>query len=298
LANSSPFLAPAPALVLGSAQFDLTSQVSGRTYRIFVFKPPNPPPPSGYPVIVLTDGNITFPMAATIDATFALGGGKAALVVGVGYATEDPVKLIRLRQRDLMPAASLSGTRPHFEPPFKPGDRERPGGAAEFYRFLVEELRPALAAAYPANAEDQTLYGHSRGGMFALNVLFNHPRSFRTFVASSPSIWWNGCSLLDDEPRFAAQVEAGEAAPRILISVGSKEKDPPDTLSRGLGYAQAANLASRPRMVENARDLAARLLQITGGPGYQACFHIFEDEDHLTVLPASIARALAFALAL
>lgn len=296
MANSSPFLAPAPALILGSAQFDLTSEVSGRTYRIFIFKPPNPPPPSGYPVIVLTDGNITFPMAATIDATFALGGGKAALVVGVGYATEDPVKLIRLRQRDLMPAPSLSGTRPHFEPPFKPGERERHGGAAEFYRFLVEELRPALAVAYPANAEDQTLYGHSRGGMFTLNVLFNHPRSFRTFVASSPSIWWNECSLLKDEPRFAAQVKAGEAAPRILISVGSKEQDALDTPPRGLDHTQAASPASRPRMVENARDLAARLLQIKGRPGYEVCFHIFEDEDHLTVLPASIARALAFAL--
>ena len=40
--------ATSPVEVLWSHQFDMTSAVNGRTYRVFVFQPPVPPPP-GYP---------------------------------------------------------------------------------------------------------------------------------------------------------------------------------------------------------------------------------------------------------
>jgi predicted alpha/beta superfamily hydrolase len=41
--------AQAPALLYQSTRFDVLSAISGRTYRIFVFKPASPPPSSGYP---------------------------------------------------------------------------------------------------------------------------------------------------------------------------------------------------------------------------------------------------------
>ncbi len=289
-----PLPAQSPVLVYGSIQFDMPSVISGRTYRIFVFKPADPPPPSGFPVVVVTDGNLSFPLAATMDAAFALNGGKAALVVGVGYAIDNPMKFIGLRTRDLTPPTPLSGIRQNpGQPPVKLEDY---GGSENFYRFLIEELRPAIAYAYSVNADDQTLYGHSWGGLFTLNVLFNHPGSFRNFVASSPSIWWNKRSVLNDEPSFARQVQAGEAAPRVLILVGSKEQDVPDTLLPSMTRAQMEKMMSESRMVDNARELAARLQQIKGESGYLVRFHAFEDEDHLTALSASIGRALAFAL--
>jgi len=308
-----PLPAQSPVVVSGSIQFDMPSRISGRTYRIFVFKPAAPPPPSGYPGVVLTDGNLSFPLAATMDAAFALGGGKAALVVGVGYATDDPLKLVSLRTRDLTPPTPLSGI-PH-RPGQPPINLEDYGGSENFYRFLIEELRPTISSAYSINDADQTLYGHSWGGLFTLNVLFNHPGSFRNFVASSPSIWWNKSSVLNDEPGFVGTVRAKEAAPRVLIMVGSKEQDVPATLLPSMTSALRKKIPVVPSavrnmigrivvkkmmldygMVDNARELAARLQQIKGGPGYVVRFHAFEDEDHLTALPASISRALAFAL--
>jgi hypothetical protein len=133
-------------------------------------------------------------------------------------------------------------------------------------------------------------------GLFTLGVLFNNPESFRGFVASSPSIWWNKRSVLGDEPGFARKVEAGEASPRVLILVGAREQDAPQTPLPGMTRAQMKKLMSQSRMVDNAHDLAARLQQIKGEPGYMVRFHAFEEEDHLTVLPASISRALTFAL--
>jgi len=303
-----------PVSVYGSTQFDMPSKISGRTYRIFVFKPADPPPPSGYPVVVAVDGNMTFPILATLDATFALTGGVSALVVGVGYAADnDMMQLFSLRNRDLTPPTPLSGIRAN--PRLPPPKVEDYGGSENFYRFLVEELRPVIAGAYSVDFGDQTLYGHSLGGLFTLGVLFNHPESFQSFVASSPSLWWNKRSVLVDLPGFVRKVEAKEVAPRVLILVGAKEQDVPNALPPAMTAAlmkkipiipsALRNLAGKLivkkmmldyRMVDNARDLAARLKQIKGGPGYAALYHAFEDEDHLTALPASISRALSFAL--
>jgi predicted alpha/beta superfamily hydrolase len=300
-------------VVYGSVQFDISSKITGRTYRIFVFKPDTPPPTSsGYPLIIATDGNMTFPIMATLDAAFALTG-KAALIVGVGYPSDDPVDLFSLRTRDLTPPTPLSALPQRSGQP--PAKLEDYGGSEEFFRFLTEELRPFIAGAYSVDADDQTLYGHSIAGMFVLGTLLNHPASFRNFIASSPSIWWNKRSVLNGVPDFERKVRAGEAAPRVLILVGGSEQDVPATLPPQLSGAITKKLPLVPspvknriarifvkkmmldyRMVDNARDLATCLQQIKGGPRYRVSFRAFEEEDHLTVLPASIGRALAFAL--
>jgi uncharacterized protein len=294
MSHEAPALpAPGPVPLRGAIQFDMASAISGRTYRIFVFKPTAPPPPSGYPVVVATDGNLSFPIAATLAGAFSLQGGKAALVVGVGYPADNDFTAFQERNRDLTPVTPLAGIRPV---PGRPPPRlEDYGGADGFYRFLVEELRPAIAAAYEVDAHDQTLYGHSLGGLFVLGVLFNHPGAFRNFVASSPSIWWNRRALLKGEPGFADKIRAG-ATPRVLILVGGDEQEVPATLMPGMTRAQTRRLLGMARMVDNARELAERLRQIRGKPGYTVGFHALEDEDHLTVVPTSISRTLAFAL--
>jgi len=283
-----------PVLVRGAVQFDLASSITDRTYRIFVFKPAAPPPPEGYPVVVVLDGNLTFATAATQSGAFGLRGGRCALVVGVGYPVEDDFSPVFLRNRDLTPATETDDLPRHSAaPPPRPEDY---GGAEAFYRFLTEELRPAIAAAFPVDPADQSLYGHSLAGLFALGVLFGHPEAFRTFVVSSPSIWWNRRAVLAGEAAFAAKVEAGEAAPRVLVMVGEHEEQVPETPLPGMTRAEMETLMAESRMVGNAADLAARLAAIQGGPGYQVRYQLFQDEDHLTVLPASISRALTFAL--
>jgi pimeloyl-ACP methyl ester carboxylesterase len=248
-----------------------------------------------------------------MDAAFGFQGGKAAVVVGIGYVTDDPMELLTLRTRDLTPPTPLSAI-PH-RPGLPPTKREDYGGSEDFYRFLMEELLPAIAADYPLNTEDKTLYGHSWGGLFALGVLLKHPRSFRNFVISSPSIWWNNRSVLDDAAGFASAIQSKQVAPRVLILVGSKEQDVPATLPPAMTKALtekipfvppalrniAAKILARKvmldfSMVDNARSLAARLQEIKGGPGYLVRFHALDGEDHLTALSASIGRALAFAL--
>jgi hypothetical protein len=288
-----PTMTHSPVTFPGAVQFDMASKISGRTYRVFVFRPPVPPPPEGYPVVVASDGNMTFPILATMGAML-MRARQPALVVGVGYPTEDMVQLMVLRSRDLTPPTPLEAIR--AIPGLPPPSAENFGGSELFLRFLTEELRPALAAAHPIDPNNQTLYGYSLGGLFTLQALFDQPGAYRTFVAASPSIWWNERAILGSEAGFVRQVEAKATEPRVLISIGADEQTPPATPPPGMTAEQSEALIREARMVDNARDLAARLANVPGGPGYLARFHIFEAEDHATAFAGSIARALDFAL--
>src|SRR6185437_581858 len=144
-------------------------------------------------------GQLTFPIAATMSGALMMQGG-AVLVVGVGYPADDLLTPQLMRLRDLTPPTPLENIL--AQPGMPPPRAEDYGGADAFHRFLTEELRPAIAKAYKVNPADQTLYGHSLGGLFTLSVLFQHAEAYRTYAASSPSIWWNKRALLGGEAAF------------------------------------------------------------------------------------------------
>jgi predicted alpha/beta superfamily hydrolase len=280
---------PSPVSVAWSTQFDLASNISGRTYRIFVFEPPLPAPQTGYPVLVVLDGDMTFQIAAAMAAMYAFSA-CPVLVVGVGYGAS-PLEIQMLRYRDLTPPTPADGLPQRF-PALS---LEHYGGAGEFRRFLIEELRPTIAATQKVDPSREALFGYSLGGLFVLDTLFKHPGAYSRYIAASPSIWWNDCAVLKHERGFVQAVQAGTASPRVLITVGDREQAPPHRLPLGMSREDAEAMVGEGRMVDNAWELGTRLEKLTGD-GYHACFHAFEDEDHLTGLAASIGRALDFAL--
>jgi predicted alpha/beta superfamily hydrolase len=288
--------AHAPVEIAGAVQFDVTSKTNGRAYRVFVSAPPGPAPAGGWPMVVLTDGNLSFPIGAMMGRVLAMeGDSAAALVVAVGYPSQNPPEFLRRRVRDLTPPTPLANIR--RPPPGQPPLREDEVGDAEgFFRFLTEELPALIAADWPVNGARTALYGHSLGGLFVLQALFDHPGAYRSFVASSPSIWWNNRALLAGEAGFARQVTAKEVAPRVLITIGGYEQSMPARLPPGMDEPQMRSLIEEARMVDNARELGARLAQLEGGPGYLARFTALDGDDHGTALSTSIGRALAFAL--
>jgi predicted alpha/beta superfamily hydrolase len=161
---------------------------------------------------------------------------------------------------------------------------------------MVEELRPVIAAAVKVDPGRQALMGYSLGGLFTLNVMFRHPDAYQTYVAGSPSIWFDGRKLLEGEAAFADLVRAGRAAPRLLITSGGLEQaaDGPDLPPPGEARAKAVADIAAARMVDNARELAGRLAALKGGAGYQARYVLFPDETHLTGIPAATSRGVAF----
>ncbi|OOQ59263.1 alpha/beta hydrolase-fold protein [Mucilaginibacter pedocola] len=63
------------------------------------------------------------------------------------------------------------------------------GGADNFLNFITTELIPYINKKYPTNG-DNTLWGHSFGGLFVINALLTQPSAFKSYIAADPSLWW------------------------------------------------------------------------------------------------------------
>lgn len=282
-------------------QWDMTSESTGRTYRIYVAKPEwaGDPPPEGFPVIYLNDADFIFHTFADTLLMQAVGLElKPAYLVGIGYG-KDWAYASRARCADLLPtqpdAATLAGLEAS---PITQGAIY--GDAENFHRFMIEELRPLIDATYATDRRNNILWGDSFGGLFALHVLFNHPAAYQTYLVGSPSINWSGGAILDDEIKLAAPVAAGEVAPRVLFTLGELEEKLAEhvPVHPGVTREQMQEMLTSFAMVTNALALADRLRALEAPAPCEVEAIVFENETHLSVFPAAISRGLRFALRL
>jgi hypothetical protein len=287
LADGVPFVT-----ALGRT-FDVTASDNGRAYRIFVDIPETPPPSEGFPVMVILDGNLHFALAAGLQRSLAMAGEvRPAVIVGIGYPTDNLLAALTLRFQDLsLPAradwlAELGWSAPGMT-------TETTGGLEAFLEMLDCEMRPALARLVPTNPADYALFGHSLAGHAVLHALFRRPSAWRSVMASSPSIWWADDAVLAGERALNDSDLAGR---RILLAVGALEAHPDRAALAHFGSRVAAEAAlSRSRMVENVQSLGARLAR---RPGAEVTTTVFEGEGHVSVIPAALCRALQFAFGL
>lgn len=275
---------------------DFTSKINGRAYRIFVDIPDGEPPADGWPVLFLLDGNLHFAPAAVLARALAMAAEiRPAIIVGIGYPDSDPLAGMTLRFKDLsLPASEAWIAGLGWEAPGMTA--ENTGGVDAFLAVLEREIRPAVAALAEVDPADQALFGHSLAGHAVLRALFTAPESYRSFIASSPSIWWADNAVLSEEPAYARALAHGAARPNLLLAVGALEAFPDRAALRHFGTREAAQAAlAGSRMVDNVVELGARLAALPAG---DLSTVVFEGEGHVTVIPAVLCRALQFALRL
>jgi predicted alpha/beta superfamily hydrolase len=204
-------------------------------------------------------------------------GYDSAIVVGIGYP--DGVEANKERFWDYTTPADperlpVRGDRSPWPPV---------GGAEEFIHFIEAELKPVIEKRFTIDKTRQALCGHSLGGFFVLHVLFTRREAFSTYVAGSPSIWWNDNVLLEEEKTFRQELEQegreGEAHRNItlFIAAGGLERGNPS------------------RMFENAIEMAERLGDLKER-GLTVIGKDFEGEGHVSVIPSLIARGIRVAL--
>jgi enterochelin esterase-like enzyme len=171
------------------------------------------------------------------------------------------------------------------------------GGLDDFLKTIEIDVKPRVAKLVSIDPTNQAIFGHSLGGLAVLHALFVNPGGFRTFITASPSIWWNMSSVLLDEPRFSAAVQAGTVKPRVLLTIGSNESTAPTIIPPGWGMSAAEldTALQRARMVQNVAELAARLKALRGNEGYVVDYAVFDQQDHgISPWPA-IGRGIPFA---
>jgi predicted alpha/beta superfamily hydrolase len=211
-----------PATILASEVRMMKSKHTGRKYRITISLPyaytkplikgwPFDDAPDKWPVVYLIDANWHFGMVTDLIRSMAWWRSTTdAIVVGIGYPEdEDPQEAWReafaRRNTDLSPVRS-----------------EATGDAANFHKFIKDELIPVVEQEYRADPSRRILVGHSSGGDFAAFALFQEPDLFDTFIIGSPSLCDYDRFIFKDEEAYAKEHKKLPA--RVYLYVGDLEE--------------------------------------------------------------------------
>ena len=100
--------ADGPIVIPRALRHDFTSRVNGRRYRLQVATPFRSDPAKAYPAFYVLDGNWYF-LAAAENVTEAASTITPAIVVGVGYPTDDNDEVGKRRLFELTPTAGNAG---------------------------------------------------------------------------------------------------------------------------------------------------------------------------------------------
>jgi predicted alpha/beta superfamily hydrolase len=275
---------------------------AGAPYRIILAKPSGPVPAAGYPVIYVVDGNAwTALVSEIIRANMEVGVQsrvEPAVVVGIGYPTDRAFDLTR---------RTLDFTSPLAPGHFDSNIRDPTGGDIALMDFIDTKVKPVIEAHFKIDRDRQTLLGHSLGGLFTLLTMCNRPQSFQTYVALSPSIWWDHDALLQEARQFIDKADRPQKL-RVFLSVGDLEQYmTPAYVHRTREVlrgsfnteAKANEEADKEMSVMKSRtmvDNVRRMAQLLNTAHIQTRFVEFPDEDHFSGVPAALGRAIPFAL--
>ncbi|MFV5343042.1 alpha/beta hydrolase-fold protein [Acinetobacter oleivorans] len=271
LAQTSTQNQPKIVFQNNQAQFQIKSKNTGHDYLIQIYKPPVAPPQHGYPVLYILDGNATFPSAANIAQSIGAGSAKLGLdplmIVAVGYPQQKTFD-VQKRAYDYTPKPSAE---------FQAQGKYKYGGADKFINFLNDELKPEIAKQFPVNSQQQSLYGHSFGGLLVLYHFFQKPDAFQRYFAASPSLWFDQGMLFQQLNHWQSQKQSN--SPMLLTTVGTHEQGGPRTQ-----LDNKFNETDFFKALENKRSD-----QFTYWHFYNPA------EQHITNLYASLPKALMFA---
>ncbi len=231
------------------------SSETGTAYVIYVDAPGPASAPGPWPAVLLMDGDFFFD--AAVEAGRALrksGRIPPTILVGVGYGTGfgEPGNL---RGRDYTPTAAA--------------EEPSSGGADRFLAYLSGSLWPELARRYPLRESGRGIAGHSVGSLLVLHALFQARPFFNVALASAPSIWWDGRSIL----RLAAALRDRKASLSGHLYLAAGEDDSPSMIG----------------------DLALLEKQLKARPfkGLRVDSERFAGRDHYDVVPDTLRAGLA-----
>ena len=193
--------------------------VSARAVQVWL--PPGYAELSGrrYPVLYLHDGQNVFDAAAAgaewqVDEAAQAGIRSRRLAPFIVVAVDNTAE----RMGDYTPSAIwLSAERLG-----KPQGAKVGGGAANYARYLIEELKPFIDSHYAtqADAAHTAVGGSSLGGLMSLWLALHHSDIFGAALVVSPSVWWDDQLALRE---VAASRWPGAVRPRLWLDMGGRE---------------------------------------------------------------------------
>lgn len=160
------------------------SKILNQERQIYVHNPKRDSSEAGkaFPVLYLLDGENHFHIISSyIDYLSHWKVIPKTIVVGI---------ISNDRRKDLTPTHSLRNFDGEIDSTY-----QTTGGNEQFLQFIQHELMPYIEANYKTSPY-KILAGHSFGGIATINCMFNHPDMFDTYIAVSPSLWWDSKYVL------------------------------------------------------------------------------------------------------
>ncbi|CAI1740143.1 Ferri-bacillibactin esterase BesA [Serratia grimesii] len=235
-----------------------------RHYRIRIVQPRIAPPPAGYPVIYFLDGN-----AVLMEL-------NASLLARLASQKQPPVLVLLSYDNDLR--IDANGRSYDYTPaPLQTRGMRANGGADAFLQLIESQVKPAVAAKVAIDPQQQTLWGHSYGGLFVLHTLLTQPASFQYYVAVEPSLWWGKGFILQEAQRVIDRHPALSAHLWLWTGGGEKMRSAPP------------NIKQTPLPADAAQQLAEWLNTLNG---LDVDFREWPGLDHGAMFSAAIAPAL------
>jgi predicted alpha/beta superfamily hydrolase len=265
-----------PAWELPNTQVhQLPALSNGRHYEVWVELPPSyGKTEKRCPVLFVSDANYAFPLIRSIRNRLGAGGQNIEdfIIVGLSYAKED--NPTDSRSLDYTPTNVLARAK-------KPGENfgsKAYGGAALYARYLQQQVIPFVLKNYRADPQRKLFVGHSYGALLGAHILLTQPDTFDLYILSSPSFWFDDKFMLKQEQQYATQNKDLAATVQLYAAEFEQKKSGPR-------YLKNNDIVADMRLFE-------KKLKSRNYPGLQLQSQIIADEDHLSVFPSMISRAL------
>lgn len=198
--------------------FILKSKYTSHEYLIQVSVPTGEVPTQGFPVLYLLDGNAAFESAANIAKSVGGGANRLGLspvaIVAIGYPEQSTFD-VQKRALDYTPKASAE---------FQKQAKYQYGGADQFIQFIEKELKPIINSRFKVNLQQQSLFGHSFGGLFVLHTFFTQPQNFQRYIAASPSLWFDNDALFNRQAIWLKNKNDQTQNIMLMTTVGTHEQ--------------------------------------------------------------------------
>lgn len=256
----------------GTAVYELNFQ--GRTYPLWVDVPVSySSNKQDYPLLLVTDAPYAFPLIRSIRNRVGQQGRNIEdfILVGLAYPPTDTAAASRSRDYTTsnVKARAAKAGESYSAPVY--------GNAPAFAGFIAKQVLPLLQQQYRLDRQRQIYLGHSYGALLGTYMLLHQPELFSHYVLSSPSLWFDQHRLLGEAPALLQALPAATQAKIWLYSGGLEQPGP------------SARHNKETDLVGDMQRFAKLL-----GPvkGLQVKTQVLDGEDHLTVFPPMVTRAM------
>lgn len=212
-----------------------------------------------YPVIYLLDGSADedfIHVVGLVQFNNFSWINRVPKSIVVGIATVD-------RRRDFTYPTTIEADRKRYP---------TTGKSENFIQFIEQELQPFIEKKYKTTAS-KTIVGQSLGGLLAAEILLKKPALFDKYIIISPSLWWDGASLLKQSSEMLQDTFKQETD--VYIGVGKEGLTPGDA----------------PRVMEVDANLLAEKIKAAKSKKVKVYFDYLPEEDHATISHQAVFNA-------